>query len=196
MSQEERALVERLARDSREARGCLIGFALAAGLGAGMGGAGLGAALSVVVPIDWRRLAVTGFVVGVLFVAYAFRNEQPWPSRRFSASDEDTEVDVIHVHAFAVSRANREETFFFDVGDEKLLVVRGTATRAAVQAGRFPNRYFTLVRVARGDVTLTIDCHGEPLTAREVSGEPGLDLGSLNDGDLVPTSSLAAGWRP
>jgi hypothetical protein len=96
------------------------------------------------------------------------------------------EVDVLHVHAFGARTAPGRVGFFFDVGDGKLLFLRGSYLRNPVAEGRFPNRYFTLIRLPVSEMTLRVEPHGEPIEAPQVADAEGIAWTSIPEGALVP----------
>ncbi|HZU99595.1 MAG TPA: hypothetical protein VFF73_22990, partial [Planctomycetota bacterium] len=62
------------------------------------------------------------------------------------------------------------EWFLLDVGEGRLLYLRGSYLADAVRRGAFPSTSFTLVRLPRAGLTLRVECHGRTLPAWTRSG--------------------------
>jgi hypothetical protein len=195
MTPDESAEVERLLGDVRESRAVYV-FTVLVCIPVLLGFLALLAifvlpflkGFSSLERIDVYRFAGTIGLGITLVIGYLAWKGRP---RRKAELREDLrvgEVELVHVHAFGARAAPGRIGFFFDVGEGKLLFLRGHYLRAAVAEGRFPNRYFTLVRLPRAQMTLRVECHGDPIEAAPAGEGEGIAWASIPEGTLLPGS--------
>lgn len=204
MTAEELSEAKRIEGDVRSATGCAVAcwvFLVALPLVPACG---------LMIPavrtghLEFGRTVMTLAVVMASIVGWIF-----WPElRAYRTTLENDivsrEVELLHVHAF--SCVTVPNAFFFDVGDGQLIFTRGPYLHAAIHSARFPNRYFTLVRLPLSRKTLRVDCHGEPITAPAAPPGPEVDFEMIPDAALIPAkletvrqdlaALLAKGWKP
>jgi hypothetical protein len=145
---------------------------LAALIGAFTGGAAMAiASQAVTIPFAWANRGIGSFAVlgtiamawWIVFVSRDRREGGP------SLSDDVASgvVEVLEVEAFiAWADKDRVPSFLLDVAAEQPLHVKGECLLPLVEAGTFPCRRFTLVRLPATRKLLSLEPRGEPIPVR------------------------------
>jgi hypothetical protein len=136
---------------------------------------------------DGARFGATGLLVGFSVAAwFLWTRLRARPDAELENDRMAGVVEVLDVEARAAVKTHAG--FVLDVGGGQLLLLRGLCLKEPAARGAFPSRSFTLVRLPRSGVSLSVECRGEPLGPREIGWDRSLDLTQRRDGTILEGS--------